>query len=176
MSLAATADVLAQPLGEAAATTCRHCGDPCGTDGTLTGRGVFCCAGCDAVYTLIQSQGLGAFYSCDVAPGQSQRRAARDRTRFAALDDEEIVRRLVDAIGADLVRVTFAVPAMHCASCLWLLEQLWRFDVGVVRSEADLLRRIVRIEFRPSITTLRTVAEQLAARRLRAGRRRRAEI
>ena len=46
---------------------------------------------------------------------------------------------------------------------MWLLEQLWRFDPGVVRADVDLLRRTVRIEFQPQVTSLRRVVEQLAA-------------
>ena len=44
-----------------------------------------------------------------------------------------------------------------------LLEQLWRFDAGVLRSEVDLLRRLVHVEYRPGVTSPRHVAEQLAA-------------
>ena len=47
-----------------------------------------------------------------------------------------------------LARVTFSIPTMHCASCVWLLEQLWRFDPGSMRAEVDLLRRTVHVEFR----------------------------
>ena len=81
----------------------------------------------------------------------------------AALDDPEVARRFVTPRPGDLMRVAFPVPAMHCASCLWLLEQLWRFNPGVVRSEANLMNRTVAVEFRPAEISLRAVAETLAS-------------
>ena len=157
------ASVFDESLPAKVTATCRHCADPCGVDAIVTDHGTFCCTGCETVFSLIASHGLTAFYACDVRPGVSQRRAALDRGRFAALDDPDVVRRLAADGGQGLATVTFAVPAIHCASCLWLLEQLWRFDAGIARAEADLMRRTVRVDYRPDRITLRAVAEQLAA-------------
>ncbi|MEZ5320252.1 MAG: heavy metal translocating P-type ATPase metal-binding domain-containing protein [Vicinamibacterales bacterium] len=145
------------------ATGCRHCGDPC-RDGAVRGdRGTFCCPGCESVFTLLDQHGMTAFYACDVRPGVSQRGAGRDPDRFAVLDEPDVTARLVRTRGADRALVTFPVPALHCASCLWLLERLWRFDAGILRSEANLVTRTVRIEFRAQVTSLRAIAERLAA-------------
>jgi Cu+-exporting ATPase len=145
------------------AALCRHCGEPCRADRHDTGAGAFCCAGCASVFALIEAHGLSAFYTCDLQPGLSQQpAAARDPERFAAFDDESVAARFVVRRG-DRAEVTLPVPAMHCASCLWLLEQLWRFDAGILRSEANLLRRTVTVQFRPESISLRRIAEQLAA-------------
>jgi Cu+-exporting ATPase len=45
---------------------------------------------------------------------------------------------------------------------VWLLEQLWRFEPGITRSEVDLQRRSVRIEYRSGATSIRRIAEQLS--------------
>jgi Cu+-exporting ATPase len=142
---------------------CRHCGDACGGDARVNAAGTFCCAGCASVFTLIEKHGLTAFYTCDVQPGLSQKPAAmRDPERFAAFDDESVAARFVVTHSGNS-EVTLPVPAMHCASCLWLLEQLWRFHPGILRSEANLLRRTVTVQFQPARISLRAVAEQLAA-------------
>ena len=144
--------------------TCRHCGDPCGSAALRTDDGLFCCSGCEAVFSLIASHHLTAFYTCDVQPGRSQRdAAARPPNRFAVLDDPLVAARFVSIAGAGLTRATFSTPSIHCASCLWLLEQLWRFDPGIGRSEADVLARLVRVDFDPARTSLRAIAERLAA-------------
>ena len=127
-----------------APAVCRHCGDPCGGAARVTPDGAFCCAGCESVFALIAEHGLTAFYTCDVRPGVSQK-SARDPQRFAAFDDPGIASRFVTTRG-DRAEVTLPVPAMHCASCLWLLEQLWRFHPGILRSEASLMRRTVSVE------------------------------
>lgn len=152
------------PAHADATARCRHCGDPCAGDGLATAAGTFCCAGCASVFTLLQDHGLTQFYACDPNAGLSQRLAAqRDRGRFAPLDDPAVAARLIDADDGVFAHATFSVPSLHCASCLWLLEQLWRFDEGIGRSEADLVRRTVRVSFRPDRVTLRAVAERLAS-------------
>lgn len=143
---------------------CRHCGDSCDRAAIVTAAGTFCCNGCESVFTLLATHGMTAFYTCDVQPGTSQRAASqRDPGRFAALDDPEVARRFVTPRGDGLARVLFPTPTMHCASCLWLLEQLWRFHPGIVRSEANLMNRTVAVEFRPADISLRAIAEQLAS-------------
>lgn len=143
---------------------CRHCGDTCADAGISTPAGAFCCTGCASVFSLLQAHGLTQFYACDTGAGLSQRVAsARDGSRFAALDDPAVAQRFVDAHDGTYAHATFSVPSLHCASCLWLLEQLWRFDEGIGRSEADLMRRTVRVSFRTDRTRLRAVAERLAS-------------
>ena len=151
------------PLPHTAAVICRHCGDACGHDARVTGNGTFCCAGCESVFDVIAASGLKAFYACDVAPGVSQRKFRGPDDRFASLDDPATARRLVCEMGGARAVVTFHVPAIHCSSCLWLLEQLWRFDAAILRSEVDLARRTVFVEFNRTRTTLRAVAEVLAS-------------
>jgi Cu+-exporting ATPase len=147
-----------------AATSCRHCGDPCDALAIGTADGTFCCGGCEAVHRLLQSHDLGAFYSCAPAPGVSQRyKADLDDARFAVLDEPAVAARFLEFDDGRIARVTFAIPALHCASCVWLLEQLWRLEPGVTRTEVDLGRRSVRVEFSPTTTTVRRIAERLAA-------------
>jgi len=122
---------------------------------------MFCCAGCESVYRLLDSHGLTAYYTGGV--GLSQRDAAhRDPGRFAAFDDPLVSARLVHSVG-EVARVTLQTPALHCASCLWLLERLWKMEPGVRRVDASLFHRTVTVAYLPTETTLRRIAEQLAA-------------
>ncbi len=122
--------------------------------------GVFCCSGCEAVFSLLQREGLDAFYACDVPPGVSQRQPAAS---FAGLDDPAIARCFLDVDDGRIARAVFSVPGMHCASCLWLIERLWKIEAGIVRADADVLRRVVRVTFKPDQTSIRRVAETLAS-------------
>jgi Cu+-exporting ATPase len=126
--------------------------------------GPFCCGGCEAVFAILHAHDLDGFYACDVPPGVSQKGAAGlDRARFAALDDEAVAARLIVFNDGRRARATFSIPGIHCASCVWLLERLWRLESGVVRTEVDLLRRAVHVDYVPASTTLRRIAEQLSA-------------
>jgi len=155
------------PDGRAAAVAvvCRHCGEPCAgaADALITADGAFCCRGCETVFALLQAHDLDGFYACDVPPGVSQKQAtARDRSRFAALDEPSVAARLVVFNDGARARAALHVPGIHCASCVWLLERLWRIDPGVERTEVDLLRRTVLVDYRPGATSLRRIAEHLA--------------
>ena len=111
---------------------CRHCGEPCAVDAVVSPDGPFCCRGCESVFAILEAHDLQGFYTSDQAPGLSQKGAGdRDPGRFAVLDDPEVASRLVDFDDGRIARVTLSIPAIHCASCVWLLEQLWRFDPGV---------------------------------------------
>ena len=158
------------PAGQAAAALpdCRHCGEPCAAepDAIFTADGPFCCRGCETVFSILKSFAeLEGFYdACEIPPGVSQRGSAgRDGARFAALDDPAVAARLIAFDDGRRARATFSIPAIHCASCVWLLERLWKIDPGVVRAEVDLLRRSVVVDYSPASTTLRRIAEQLAA-------------
>jgi Cu+-exporting ATPase len=147
-----------------ATDVCRHCGDACGDTLVRAAGGVFCCQGCASVFALLHESGLDDYYACEIAPGVSQRQAiVREPSRFAVLDDPAVAARFVEFDDGALTAVRFNVPDLHCASCLWLLERLWRLDNGIVRADADLMRRTVLVWFRPACISLRGVAEKLAA-------------
>jgi len=117
-------------LSDQSITMCRHCGLPCEYGAVSTDNGPFCCVGCEAVFDLLAAQHLTGYYSdCPVPPGVSQKdRARRAADRFAGLDDPEVAARVVQFDDGRTAVATFAVPSVHCGSCVYLLEQLWRFD------------------------------------------------
>jgi Cu+-exporting ATPase len=109
-------------------------------------HGTFCCRGCEAVFELLASRQLTAYYDGDERPGVSQKqRRASGSDRFVALDDPDVAARFVRFDDGQVARATFAVPDVHCASGVWLLEQLWRLDPGVSRTEVDLERRALHV-------------------------------
>jgi len=96
------------------------------------------------------------------SPGISQRRQkAGGRNRFAGLDQPEVAARFLRFDDGERAVVTLALPDIHCASCVWLLEQLWRFDPAVTRSEVDLQHRTITVEYRSGHTSVRAIAERL---------------
>jgi Cu+-exporting ATPase len=155
--------MLSATVHDPANALCRHCGDPVLADRVETHSGLFCCVGCQAVFELLRQEGLDHYYLCAEAPGRSQRDAASQAPdRFASLDDPDVAAAFLEFDDGRIARARLPVPALHCASCVWLLERLWRLHPGVVAAEVDLLRQSLRVTFRPDETTLRAVAERLA--------------
>ena len=120
----------APPAGEEAAwqqaisrRRCLHC------DGEL-GRawreedGPFCCQGCRTVYNLLHGTGLARYY--DLRQGQ-QTPAARLRSdSFAWLD--RLLAEREDETGP--LQLSLDIQGVHCAACVWLLEELFRREEG----------------------------------------------
>ncbi|MCR5889708.1 heavy metal translocating P-type ATPase [Hymenobacter sp. J193] len=62
-----------------------------------------------------------------------------------------------------LSRLTFAIPQMHCASCIWLLENLFRLNPGISASRVNFLRKELTVTYQPQTTSLREVVQLLAS-------------
>jgi Cu+-exporting ATPase len=62
-----------------------------------------------------------SYYDFDSQPGISARGRFIDK-RFAYLDTEDAIQRLVTFRSDTLINISFYLPQMHCASCVYLLE------------------------------------------------------
>lgn len=109
-----------------APTPCRHCGLPLGRAWRAE-WGPFCCAGCRTVHDLIHSEGLGRYYELRADTEAPPPELRPDS--FMWLDP-----LLADAQRSanGLMRVTLDVQGVHCAACVWLLQQLWSRQRGAV--------------------------------------------
>ncbi len=152
---------LAPKAPSAAALTCYHCHQPCPDESRRVGEKVFCCDGCKTVYEILTSNDLEAFYEIDPQAGRTQR-SEGDLHDYAWLDDPDVRRQLLQFSDGRSARVTFYLPAIHCTSCIWLLEQLYRLDEGVSHSRVDFLKKTVSILFNEEKTGLRRLARTLA--------------
>jgi len=152
------------PAREAAAARqapCYHCGTPCATGHIATGDKIFCCEGCRLVYELIAEKGLCDYYRLQSHPGLSQIKPVRS-DKYAWLDNEDIARKLYRFTDGNHTVVTLYIPGVHCSSCMWLLEHLYRLDAGITESRLNFSTREVTIHFRKQETSLRRVVELLA--------------
>ncbi len=118
---------------------------------------MFCCPGCKAVYELLHAAELGDYYRRDAFPGLKPESSAE----FAYLDDPDVARQLLDFSDRRFSRITFTIPQMHCASCIWLLENLYRLKDGVSRSTVNFPRRQLTVLFEHDRISLRQLVELL---------------
>jgi len=102
---------------------CVHCGGPLGR-GWREEDGPFCCRGCRAVHDLIRGAGLDRYY--DLRRGERSPAALLRPDDFAWLD-----RQLADEPReAAALRLSLDVQGVHCAACVWLIEELFRREAG----------------------------------------------
>lgn len=126
--LSAAADAPARHRQGAA---CDHCGAP------AAGGTAFCCSGCAGAHALIHSLGLDGYYRLQQNPRPV---AAPTGER---VDWAEFV--TVDAAG--LASADLMVEGMHCAACLWLIEQVLRADPAVRRARLSATTGRLRLEW-----------------------------
>ncbi len=143
--------------------TCYHCGAKTSASGLIQfdGKG-FCCAGCKTVYELLYSQDMCTYYNFQTNPGISPPESGIS-SRFLYLDQKEITDQLLLFNNGQQAKIRLDIPAMHCASCVWLLEALYRLDNGVYQSRVDFLKKQLTITFDPRLTSLRKLVELLTA-------------
>ncbi|WP_317191574.1 heavy metal translocating P-type ATPase [Hymenobacter negativus] len=144
---------------------CTHCGDAC-PDAPIRLPAepglAFCCQGCRAVYELLAANRLCTYYRLDAHPGQKMKTVELPG-RFDYLDAEAVQAQLLAFRSPTLARITFSIPQMHCASCIWLLENLFKLDPGISSSRVNFLRKELTVSYQPAATTLKKVVKLLAA-------------
>ncbi|MCU0381910.1 MAG: heavy metal translocating P-type ATPase metal-binding domain-containing protein, partial [Chitinophagaceae bacterium] len=140
--------------------SCYHCGEACDQSISVEDK-YFCCEGCKQVFLLLNEHNLCTYYDLDKNPGlQVKGRFVSDR--FDYLDDETVIRKLTRFTDGSQTHVVFSLPQMHCASCIWLLENLHRINPGIISSQANFQRKEVFIRYDQAKVSLKKVVELLA--------------
>ncbi|NUQ22606.1 MAG: heavy metal translocating P-type ATPase metal-binding domain-containing protein [Saprospiraceae bacterium] len=140
---------------------CYHCGSECAEETIRFDDKPFCCEGCRMVYDILNSNGLCKYYDLDENAGISLK--GKSKGEYAYLDDPEVKGHLVQFSDGAHTNVTFYTPSMHCNSCIWLLENLYRLSDGITASKVHFPKKEVFISFDEKVTSLRKVVELLAS-------------
>lgn len=141
---------------------CYHCGEDCAGSGLLYDNRSFCCAGCQSVYELLENNGMECYYDLNAKPGSSQR-LRQIGAKYAWLDDLESTKKLIQYSDENLSIATFSIPNIHCSSCIYLLENIYKIQPAISRSQVNFLRKEVKLTFKPEEISLREVVELIAS-------------
>ncbi len=125
---------------------CFHCGESCDRDLVQADHKSFCCTGCQTVYEILQANNLCSYYDFDERAKLSFKQAKA--SRFDYLDDDTVRRALLQFSDGVIARATFRLPQIHCASCIWLLENLFKINPAILRSEVNFLTKEIALTFR----------------------------
>ena len=138
---------------------CYHCGDDCPDNEIKINDKFFCCNGCKTVYEILETNNLCNYYSIDEQPGIKKNISIKRNYDF--LDDKDLINNLLDFTDGKISKVTFSIPQMHCSSCIWILENLYKLDGGVVQSQVNFLQKKVFIKYKEGETSLKNIVELL---------------
>lgn len=141
--------------------TCYHCGERNPEHPITQDNKYFCCEGCKMVFSILSENDLCNYYTLNETAGTSQRNV--NIKAYAYLDQEEVITKLINFTDGQLSTVVFYIPQIHCSSCLWLLENLYKLNQGILSSRVNFLNREVKITYKNSSISLRQVVELLVS-------------
>lgn len=141
---------------------CYHCGEDCKDEILHYDDKDFCCTGCQLVYEVLSENNLSNYYIIADNPGISQKAVSARDNRFDYLDDEDIIKKLVDFQNGGETHITFNIPLIHCASCIWLLENLHKLNPGVISGRVDFIKKKVQVKFQQDKISLKELVKLLS--------------
>lgn len=141
-------------------TLCYHCGDECKGQSLEFNEKDFCCQGCLSVYQLLNSNNMNEYYCLNESPGQKVENLSKEK--FAFLEEESIIQKLLLFRNKEQAQVSFYLPQMHCSSCLWLLEHLSEINKNIIDSQVNFNSKTLKVTFEINQLNLRQLAELLA--------------
>jgi Cu+-exporting ATPase len=142
-------------------TICFHCGEPCEETQWHDDK-PFCCKGCETVYEILDSNNLCEYYALNQKPGIRTDPSSVINT-YTYLDEPEIRKKLLSFESDSYNSVNFFIPAIHCVSCIWLLENLSKLNSGIVHATVNFSKKTVSIDFNPKAISLGSIASLLAS-------------
>jgi Cu+-exporting ATPase len=116
--------------------TCYHCGDRV-EDEVVFEEKSFCCNGCKSVYEMINHGGLSDFYDFASSPGVKP----TDASEYDFLDIEELQQRYIKFKEGKTAKVTLFLPAVHCSSCIYLLENLNKIQPSIQEVQVNFTKK-----------------------------------
>lgn len=141
---------------------CKHCLQPCTDEVVFDNEGTFCCTGCLAVFKLINNNGLCDYYNLEeVSHRPSLKLNHLSSSDYQWLNNQEVAAELGVIHQNGISNLEFHCPSIHCASCLYLLDNLHKFNKGITKSEARFNDRKVSIWYKAGEVELSELASIL---------------
>jgi len=116
---------------------CELCGQLCAEEQVQADDKTFCCVGCRSVYQILNND-----KELSIPIDRKEKR------RFDYLDLPEVSDQILIFQSEVHARVRFQIPAIHCSSCVYLIEQLPQFYRDILQSRVNFPKKEVDILFK----------------------------
>ncbi len=67
--------------------------------------------------------------------------------KFDYLEDATTINKLLDFQDNKISKITFFIPQMHCSSCIWLLENLFKLNPAILSSTVNFVRKELSVKY-----------------------------
>jgi Cu2+-exporting ATPase len=144
---------------------CFHCGLPLpekeAFSATVDGKPrEFCCFGCQSVCEAIYAAGMEGFYE-RTPEGTLLAPPPEPPSDLQLYDMEEVQAEFVHGTGQER-EINLLVEGIHCAACIWLIEQTLNRLPGVLSAQVNLSARRLLVRWDNSRIKLSKILEQLS--------------
>ena len=150
---------------EPAEESCFHCGLPLPDQQAFTaeieGRERrFCCFGCQSVCEAIHAAGMDGFY--DRTPEGVQLAPPPEPAQDLELYDlDEVQAEFIHRVG-EAREINLLVEGIHCAACVWLIEQTLNRLPGVLSARVNLSAKRLLVSWDNNRIKLSQILQRLA--------------
>jgi Cu+-exporting ATPase len=113
------------------------------------------------VYQLLSQNNLCSYYDIEKTPGVTQRNPVLSNV-YAYLDDEKVAKQLLNYKDEKIAKVIFFIPTMHCSSCIWLLEHLYKLNPNISNVKVQFMKKELHLSYNSQNTRLREIVTLLS--------------
>jgi len=139
---------------------CYHCKNEFDSEVIQFDEHKFCCNGCQFVYEILRDNNLGDYYNLkDSTQNKPVQNLDLD---YNFLSEQYVIDKLILFQKNNISKVKLRLPDIHCASCLWLLENLPEFFGGVNTVNVNFLEKEAFITFDNTQTNLLEISKILS--------------
>jgi len=119
----------------------------------------FCCKGCQGVYHLLESEGLGSFYN---KLGDTELEPANiinsDLEKF---DLDGFRNKYIKELNNELFEINLIIEGIHCSACVWLNEKVLHKKDGVFEATINYTNNKAKIVWDNKIIKLSEIIETI---------------
>lgn len=138
------------PQANTVSSECQHCHQAILRPIEGEGGAMYCCYGCRVVAEMLASSSSSSYL-----------KEALPLRRYAYLDEATVRRKVLEFEESGQARVRLHLPAIHCSSCIYLLENLPQVEPAILRTEVHFGRKEAALHFRSDEISLSQVAALL---------------
>lgn len=139
---------------------CYHCGNHCDNESITIEEKFFCCNGCKTVFEIFSENDLTCYYDLDQNPGAIPEEI---QGKYDFLDNQKIVNKLIEFDDAGKQVVSLYIPHIHCSSCIWVLENLYKLQKNIIISQVNFPKKTIRITYDTNGTNLKEIVLLLSS-------------
>ena len=125
------------------------------------GEYFFCCKGCQGVFHLLNSEGLGSFYEKKADVKLDRPKEVGDE--YKKFDKESFIKQYVKVNKDGFSEINLIIEGIHCSACVWLNEKVLHKLDGVIEADINFTTNKAKVVYDSDEVSLSKIFERIAS-------------